>query len=126
MSYVVYEIKDVLDALSWLGLKMDALLLREGELAKTLNESVTELQANFANLSEDNDQLKAASAAVVALLNGLVAQNAAFKDQIAELIALSPTPDQLAKLEEINAGLAAQDADIDASVKTLTDATAAS
>ena len=126
MSYTVWEIKDVLDVLSGLGLKMDALLLREGELAKTLNESVTELQANFANLSEDNDQLKAASAAVVALLNGLVAQNAAFKDQIAELIALSPTPEQLAKLEEINAGLVAQDADIDASVKTLTDAAAAS
>jgi hypothetical protein len=95
-------------------------------MAQTIEALVTDLQAKLASISEDNAQVKAAVTAAVALLNGLVAQNAAFKVQIAELIALSPTPEQLQKLQAVADGLAAQDAELDASVKALTDATAAS
>jgi hypothetical protein len=126
MSRIVYGHGDIIDAIGRLDLKVDALLKREADLAKTLTELTADLAANVTSLTEDNAAIKAAVDAAVALLNGVVAQNAAFKVQIAELIALSPTPEQLAKLEEISTGLAAQDVEFDAATKTLTDATAAS
>ncbi len=144
MSHIVYEIKDVLDALdkmradiyhdtkdvigvelARLDVKLDALLSREADLAKTLAELVTDLSGKFSDITTDAAQVKAAVAAVIALLQGVVAQNAELKAKIDELLKLSPTPEQLAKLEEVAAGLAAQDADIDKSVSDLNDATSA-
>ncbi len=125
MSYTVYEIKDVLDAVGKLGVKVDAILTRETDLAKTLADLVVDFKATAATFSEDSAQVKAAVAAAVALLQGVVAQNAALKAKIDELIALNPTPEQLAALEEAAAVLSAQDSDIDAAVKDLNDATTA-
>ncbi len=125
MSYTVYEIKDVLDAIAKLDVKSDAILSREADLAKTLAELVTDLSGKFSDITTDAAQVKAAVAAVIALLQGVVAQNAALKAKIEELLALNPTPEQLAKLEEVAAGLSAQDADIDKSVSDLNDATSA-
>jgi len=133
MSYTVFEIKDVLDAITLLGAslsrvedKVDKLSTKGTNMAKTLDELIAELDAAKTSLTEDNAQTLAAVNAAIALLQGVVAQNAAFKVQIAELIAMNPTPAQLAKLEEITGGFKAVDEGIDASVKALSDATAAS
>ena len=133
MSYTVWEIKDVLDAIVLLSAnlarvedKVDKVITKGISMAKTLDELLADLEAAKASLSEDNAMTLAAVNAAIALLQGVVAQNAAFKVQIAELIAMNPTPAQLAKLEEITAGFKAVDEGLDASVKALTDATAAS
>lgn len=125
MSFVTWEIKDVLDALVAQNVKLDAILSREAELAKTLAELTADFAAARDAIKADAADVKAAVAAVLALLNGVVAVNAAMKQKIADLIALSPTPEQLAALEDIQKDLVTQDVDLDASVKTLNDGTAA-
>jgi hypothetical protein len=125
MSYTVWEVKDVLDALAAQTVKLDAILSREADLAKTLVELTADLAAKVADIKADAGEVKAAVAAAIALLNGVVAQNAAMKQQIADLIALNPTPEQLAALEAVGTSLSEQDAEIDAAVKALNDGTAA-
>ncbi len=143
VSYTVYEIKDVLDAIAKLDetvremdstarmnyavvkARLDAILSREADLAKTLAELTADLTGKFAEITTDAADLKAAVAAAIALLQGVVAQNAALKAKIEELLLLNPTPEQLAALQALADGVAAQDADIDASVKNLNDATSA-
>ncbi len=121
----VYDIKDVLDAIAKLDVKADAILSREADLAKTLVELTADLAAKVADIKADAGEVKAAVAAAVALLQGVVAQNAALKSKVEELIALNPTPEQLALLGDLTGALGAQDVDIDAAVKSLNDATSA-
>ncbi len=121
----VYEIKDVLDAIAKMDVKADAILSREADLAKTLVELTADLAAKVADIKADAGEVKAAVAAAVALLQGVVAQNAALKSKVEELIALNPTPEQLALLGDLTGALGSQDVDIDAAVKSLNDATSA-
>ncbi len=121
----IYELTDILDAVAKANIKLDAVLQREADLAKTLVELTADLAAGVANIKADAGEVKAAVAAAVALLQGVVAQNAALKSKVDELIALNPTPEQLALLGDLTGALGAQDVDIDAAVKSLNDATSA-
>ncbi len=101
---------------------LQTLSQQEISMAKKLSEFATEFQTRFDALTADVAAGKTVSESAITLLNGIAAQNAAFKAQIQELIDAAGTDEDRAKLQAIADGMDAQNAAMDAQRQALADA----
>ncbi len=136
MSRLVYDHADIMAELASLRLlvqhgqaamtqALQTIARQETDMAKKLPEYIADLQTRLDALTVDVAEGKTVGESAITLINGLTAQNAAFKAQIQELIDAGGTPENIAKLQAIVDAMDAADAAFDTQKAALAAAVAA-
>lgn len=94
-------------------------------MAKKMSDFAADFETRFNSLTEDVAAQTTVNQSAITLLNGISAQNTAFKAQIQELIDSAGTDADRAKLQAVVDGMDAQNAAMDAQRQELADAVTA-